>query len=118
MKFIVTILLCAFLGYVAPLFLPWWGFVFTSFVVALLIPQKPWKAFLSGFLALFLFWGIDAFFIDLSNQHLLATKIARLLPLNGSYLLLILLTAITGGLVSGLASLTGSLAAKRSTDHF
>ncbi len=112
MKFIVTILLTAFLGYVAPLFLPWWGFVMTSFIVALAIPQKPWKAFISGFLGLFLFWGIDSFFIDLANQHLLATKIANLLPLNGSYLLLILVTAFTGGLVSGLAALTGSLARK------
>lgn len=112
MKFIVTILLTAFLGYVAPLFLPWWGFVITSFIVALAIPQKPWSAFLSGFLALFLFWGIDAFFIDLANQHLLSTKIANLLPLNGSYLLLILVTALTGGLVSGFAALTGSLARK------
>ena len=110
MKFIVALALTAFLGYVSPLFLPWWGFVPTSFLVALAIPQKPWKAFTAGFLALAIFWGIYAFMLDRANEHLLSAKIATLLPLNGSYQLLILVTALVGGILSGFAALTGSFA--------
>ena len=109
MKFIVALLLTAFLGYVAPLYLPWWTFAATSFIVAFAIPQSPWRAFLAGFAALFLFWGIYAFFIDQANDHLLSVKIAEVLPLNGSYVLLLVITALIGGIVSGFAALTASL---------
>lgn len=109
MKFIVSILLTAFLGFVAPLYLPWWGFAFTSFLVALAIGQKPAKAFIAGFIALFLFWGIYAFVIDYNNQHLLSQKVAQILHV-GSSIVLIIITAFIGGLVSGFAALTGSYA--------
>jgi hypothetical protein len=109
MKFIVAMLLSAFLGYVAPLFFPWWSFAVTSFVVALCIHQKPWKAFRTGFLGLFLFWVVYAFIIDKANAHLLSTKIAQVLPLGGSYILLLLLTGFVGGIISAFAAMTGSL---------
>lgn len=107
MKFFVALLLTAFLGYVAPLYLPWWGFSITSFIVAVAIPQKPIKAFLAGFLALFLFWGVYALILDIRNDHLLSQKVAMILPV-GSGFALILITALVGGLVSGLAALTGA----------
>jgi hypothetical protein len=107
MKFPVAVILTAFLGYVAPLYLPWWGFAITSFVVAVAIPQKPLKAFLSGFLALFLFWGIYALILDTKNDHLLSEKVAMILPV-GSGFALILISALIGGLVSGFAALTGA----------
>jgi hypothetical protein len=109
MKFIVSILLTAFLGYVAPLYLPWWGFAFTSFIVALAIHQKPLQAFIAGFIALFLFWGIYAFVLDYNNQHLLSQKVAQILPV-GSGIALIIITSFIGGLASGFAALTGSYA--------
>ena len=79
-----------------------------AFIVAALIHQRAGKAFLSGFLGLFLLWGILAFIIDQNNQHLLSAKVAELLPLGGSSFLLILVTALIGGLVAGLAALAGS----------
>jgi uncharacterized membrane protein SpoIIM required for sporulation len=108
MKFIVSLLLSAFLGYVAPLFFPWWSFAVTSFIIALAIHQRPWKAFVAGFSGLFLLWGIYAFMIDRANEHLLSVKIAQVLPLGGSYILLIIVTAFVGGIISGFAALTGS----------
>lgn len=107
MKFLVALFLTAFLGYVAPLYLPWWGFAITSFIVAVAIPQKPFKSFLAGFAALFLFWGIYALILDVNNDHLLSQKVALILPV-GSGFALILITAFIGGLVSGLAALTGT----------
>ncbi len=112
MKFIVVVLLTALLGYAAPLYFPWWSFAVTSFIVALFIHQRAWAAFAATFLGLFLLWGIMALIIDNLNDHLLSQKIATLLPLGGSSLLLICVTALVGGLVSGIAGLSGSLARK------
>lgn len=112
MKFIVALLLTALLGYLFPLFLPWWSFAITSFLVALFIHQRPWKAFLTGFLALLLLWGMYAVLIDNANQHILSGKVAQILPFKGSYIALIITTAIIGGLLSGMAALTGSYARK------
>ncbi|MFM7840042.1 MAG: hypothetical protein ACKO6K_10770, partial [Chitinophagaceae bacterium] len=75
---------------------------------ALLIPQKPFVAFLAGFVALFLLWGALAFWIDQQNQSILSHKVAQLFPLQGSSLILILITALVGALVAGLGALTAS----------
>ena len=108
MKFIVAIILTALLGYVAPLYMAWWSFAITSFIVAIAIHQKPIKAFASGFIALFLVWGIMAMLIDSNNEQLLSHKVAEILPLGGSSFTIIFVTAIVGALVSGFAALTGS----------
>ncbi len=114
MKFIVVVLLTALLGYAAPLYFTWWSFAVTSFIIALLIHQKSWVAFLATFLGLFLLWAVMALMIDSANDYLLSKKIATLLPLGGSSALLIFITAFIGGLVSGFAGLTGTLVRKRS----
>lgn len=110
MKIITAIALTAFLAYVIGIYstLPWWSFAISSLLVAIAVHQKPGKAFLSGFLGLFLLWAVLAFLKDTANEHILSTKVATILPLGGSYLVLILVTGIVGGLVSGLAALTGS----------
>ncbi|HYE53215.1 MAG TPA: hypothetical protein VD996_00175 [Chitinophagaceae bacterium] len=108
MKFLVSILLIALLSFAVGLYLPWWSLALVAFVVAALIHQRAGKAFLAGFLALFLLWGIMAFVIDQQNQQILSVKVAKLLPLGGNSLLLILITAFVGGLVAGLAAMSGS----------
>jgi len=110
MKFITALLLTALLGFAAPLYFAWWSFAITSLVVALAIHQKPLKAFIAGFLGVFLLWALHAMFLDNANDHLLSGKVALILPLNGSYGLLIFITAFLGGLVSAFAALTGSFA--------
>ena len=108
MKFIITTLLIAILSFCSGLFLPWWGFAFIAFAVSALLPQRPMVAFLSGFLALFLLWGGLAWLLDAANNSILSGKIARILPLGGSSVLLILVTALVGALVGGGAALSGS----------
>lgn len=110
MKFITATILTVLLAFIAGIlsFSPWWGFAITSFLVAILVHQKGWKAFLSGFLGLFLLWAGLAWWIDAQNNSLLSSKIAAILPLGGNSVLLILVTGFVGGLVSGLAAITGS----------
>lgn len=109
MKFIIALLLTALLGFAAPLYLPWWSFAATSAIVALAIHQKAWKAFVTGFAGIFILWGVLAVSIDVKNEHLLSQKVANILPLQGSYIALIVITALVGALISGFAALTGSL---------
>ena len=110
MKFITVIIITALLTYAVGLYvmLPWWSFAITTMIAAVAMPQKAWKAFLSAFIAVFLLWGGLAFKIDYANQHLLSSKVAQILPLQGSYSLLIFVTAFIGALVAGGAALTGS----------
>src|SRR2546425_4258955 len=110
MKFIAAIVLTALLGYAAPLYFAWWSFAVTSFIVAIAVHQNAAKAFLTGFIGLSLLWGFHASIIDNANDHILSQKVAYILPLNGSSISLIWITSIIGGLVSGLAALTGSFA--------
>jgi hypothetical protein len=108
MKFLVAIVLTALLAFISGLFLPWWGIAITSLLVAVLVHQKAGKAFLSGLLGVFLLWAGLAWWIDMKNNGLLSKKIAAILPLGGNALLLILVTGIIGGLVAGLAAMSGS----------
>jgi hypothetical protein len=107
-KFLVNTILIALLSFVGGLFFPNWIIAPIAFVVSLLIPLRPPLAFLSGFAALFLLWGGLALAANLANKGILATRIAWLLPLNGSPYALILVTALIGALVGGGGALTAS----------
>ncbi len=108
MKFIVSLLLTALLSFVAGLYINWWSIALAAFIVALCIHQKPGKAFLTGFLALFLLWGGLAWCIDSRNNSVLSHRIAQLLPFGGSSFLMIMATGLLAALVAGFASLSGS----------
>ncbi len=108
MKFLTATLLTLLLAFVSGLYLPWWGIAIVALLVAAIVHQKAGKAFLSGFLGLFLLWGGLAFWIDMKNDHILSKKIAAILPLGGNSILLILVTALVGGLVAGFAAMSGS----------
>lgn len=108
MKFLVATVLTALLAFISGLFLPWWGIAVTSLLVAVLVHQKAGKAFLAGFLGLFLLWAALAWWIDMKNNGILSKKIASVLPLGGNAILLILVTGFIGGLVAGFAAMSGS----------
>ena len=108
MKFLIALILTALLSYAAGFYLPWWSISFASFLVAVVIPQKPLKAFLAGFLAMFLLWIILALFIDMGNQHILSMKIAELLFKSHSHALIMSVTDLVAGLVGGFAALSGA----------
>ena len=112
MKFMVSLILTALLSFAACLFLPWWSIALAAFIVAALIPQKPGRSFFTGFLALFLLWGVLSFRISNANEHILSHKVSMLMLNMDSPYLLMLATAVIGALVAGLAALTGSFLRK------
>ena len=113
MKFIISIFLIALLSFAACLYLPWWSIAITAFIVAALIPQSAGMSFLTGFLALFLLWGIVSFWISSSNEHILAHRVSlMILTIDNPYLLMVA-TAIIGGVVAGFAAMTASFLRKK-----
>ena len=108
MKFLDATVLTAIFSFITGLYLPWWGIAIAAFLVALLVNQKAFPAFLAGCLGVFILWAGLAWWIDMKNNGVLSKKIAQVLPLGGNTLLLILVTGLIGGLVGGLAALSGS----------
>jgi|AntRauTorcE11897_2_1112592.scaffolds.fasta_scaffold00048_39 hypothetical protein len=101
----VLILISAF---ILNLLLPWWSIVIPGLVFGYYFNEKALTSFGLGFLALFSLWGGQALYIHIANEGILSTRIAEMLQI-GSPLLVVLITGFLGGLVSGLATLTGSL---------
>ena len=108
MKFTISLILTALLSFAACLYLPWYSIAAAAFIVAVLIPQKPDKAFLTAFIALFLLWGGLSFWISNNNGHLLAHKISLLILKMDNPYLLITVTGVIGALVAAFAALSGS----------
>ncbi len=112
MKLIASIILTALLSFALCLYLPWYAIALAAFAVAALIPQSPGKSFITGFVALFLLWGLLSFWISNNNNHLLAHKVSLIILKTDSVIGLIVATALIGALVAGLAALSGSFLRK------
>ena len=116
MRSIIVVLLIAFLSFAACLFFPWWSIAIVAFVVVLLIPIHPGKAFAAGFFALFLLWGGLSYWISNNNHDVLAHKMSVLVLKQDNPLFLVLATACIGALVAGFGALTGSVIRYRSSN--
>ena len=106
MKFGLQLLAILLLASVLELFLPWWSIAIAAFTCGFFLKSK--ANFLAGFLGIGLLWFATAWVMDLNAATPLAEKVSQILMINSKWLLL-LVTALVGGLVGGLASLTGSL---------
>jgi hypothetical protein len=108
LKYVLSIVVTALMAFVSGLYLPWWGIAIAAFLVSAAIPQKPTFSFLSGFLGVFLLWEVLAWWIDNKNNGILSQKVAALLGLGSSSVLLIVITSVVGALVAGFAALAGT----------
>jgi hypothetical protein len=108
LKYVLSIVVTALVAFVSGLYLPWWGIAIAAFLVSAAIPQKPTFSFLSGFLGVFLLWEVLAWWIDNKNNGILSQKVAALLGLGNSSVLLIVITSVVGALVAGFAALAGT----------
>lgn len=89
--------------------LPWWIVAIISFLSALFIAKSSAHAFWSAFAAIFIVWTVMALFKSVPNNHILAIRMAHVLPLGGNWIVLLLITAVIGGLVSGMAAMSAYL---------
>jgi hypothetical protein len=95
------------LSYAFGLFLPWWSIMIVGLLVGYFIPQKRIFSFLSVFIGVALFWGLFAFFISVSNEHILAKRVAMLVIKKDNPILLVIFTGLIGGISSGVSAFTG-----------
>jgi hypothetical protein len=112
MRFATAILLVLILNYLFGLVFPWWVIALVGLLAGYLINLTPANTFLAGFLGCFILWAGIAFYSDIANEHILATRVGALFTLKQP-VLMVLITGCIGGLVTGLASLTGALLRKR-----
>lgn len=101
-------LLILVLATVVQLFLPWWVITPLCLGLAFFSSASAGQSFGAGFLGIGLGWLGLAGWLNMLNNGLLAHRVAQLLPLGGSSVALILVTAVVGGLVGGLAALAGT----------
>ena len=105
----LIILILSFLG---SFFLPWWFVAIVAFVTAFFIGKTPGRSFWSGFGAVFIVWAVLALFKTIPNNNILASRVVQLFPIPHYWLLLLMITALIGGLVGGMAALSGMLTKK------
>ena len=98
------------------LFLPWYAIAAAGLIVGLALPARhAGAAFLLGLLAGGLVWGVYAGYLNHFNGGLLATRIGAMLGGVGPGVL-VLLTALLGGLSGGLGAMTGTLGRRLLTE--
>lgn len=108
MKFFAAIIVIMILSFAACLLLPWWSIALAAFITILALPLKPLLSFLAGFISLFVLWLLLCLWISANNDHILAHRVSLLILKTDSPFLLIIFTALTGGIVAGLGALSAS----------
>ena len=91
----------------AQLVLPWWIITPVAFALAMMMARTGWGAFWAGCAGVGLGWLGLASWLNMQNEGHLSHRVAELIPLGGNGWLLVLVTAVLGGLVGGLAALAG-----------
>jgi len=103
-EFIVQVIIIALLGYLLELFLPWWSIAIAAALGGTFLRSQ--ANFWAGFLGIGTLWLLAALLIDLTSPSQLADRVAPILMMNKTFLLIV--TCLIGALVGGFASLTGS----------
>lgn len=113
MKFLISLVLIALLSFCAGLYFPWWSIAIVPFIVGLLVPQSGLHAFLSGFLGVAVLWAVLMLILSIPNDHILAHRVAPIFIKMDAPYLLILVTALMGGIIGGLSALSGNFLQQR-----
>jgi hypothetical protein len=103
-------------GYIFELFLPWYSMAFVAFVFGYLLDSE--SNFLGGFAAVAILWGIKIFLVTYNASTDLVSKVALIMDPVKEKWILILVTLILGGLVGGLACVTGASLKVKKTEYY
>jgi hypothetical protein len=99
----------ALLGILAQVFFPWWTIAIVGLWVGYWIGDTPARSFFYGFVSMFLVWSIYAAYQSIANGGLITNAISGMLGGKVSGTQMIYATGTLGGLVTGLATMTGAL---------
>ena len=104
MKFLAQTAVTLFGCLAVQYFLPWWTLALVAFGAGYYFHHKGLASFAAGFTGVAVLWLAMAYYLDSATASILAARVGKLFPVN-VYVLLVLV----GGLVGGLAALTGTL---------
>ncbi|NQZ01571.1 MAG: hypothetical protein HRT45_12990 [Bdellovibrionales bacterium] len=85
--------------------LPWWGFAAICFLLGHKM-KSAFGAFAKAFVAVFCVWGIVAYIENIQSQGFMAIKMSSMFSIPHP-MLMILLTALVGGLLGGVWCASG-----------
>lgn len=108
MRLVSFILAVAVAGWIGHQFMPWYAVVVAAALAGLVFRQGAGMSFLAGFIGAFLLWGVYAAYLNNANDGLLADRVGRLFG-GLSPALLVVVTAVLGGLFGGLGAMLGGL---------
>ncbi|QHV98478.1 hypothetical protein [Spirosoma endbachense] len=103
----IQILLIALISLLAQLIFPWWSLAIIAFLVCLWRSQSAGRAFFYGFMGIALIWIAYALLIHLRTDGILTGRMSQLLFKTTNAILPLMVTTLIGGLVGGLAGLSG-----------
>lgn len=107
MKYFLQLLIILGLGWISQQHAPWWTLAIVGALAAFTFHKRRWASFVIGLLGGSILWLIPAYIANIENNGLLLQKIALIFG-GLSPNLLLLLTALIGGLTAGLGAWTGS----------
>lgn len=94
------------LSWLFNLFLPWWSVLIPSILIGAWLLKSGLSAFITGLSGGGLAWFVQALYIHIANDGILAGRIAELFQV-GSPAVVLILTFLTGGILSGFGALLG-----------
>lgn len=105
----IEIFLIAILSLLAQFVLPWWSLAVVAFLVCFWRSSGGGRAFLSGFLGVAIVWLAHALLLQLRTDGIFIGRMSELLFKTNTAVLPLVVTTLVGGLVGGLAGLSGYL---------
>ncbi|MCS6973351.1 MAG: hypothetical protein N2044_09235 [Cyclobacteriaceae bacterium] len=106
-KFFLQFLITILTAFLFEQFLPWWSVALAAALGGFFIRAS--HGFLCGFLAIAILWLAKAWVIDIQSAQPLVSQVAKLLMMQGKWMLFAV-TGITGGLAGGLGAWSGKAA--------
>ena len=108
MRFLLQFLFILLVAWILELFLNWWSIAIAAALGGLLFRSN--ANFLAGFLAIALLWLFTIWRLETASTSPLSDNVAALF--NTDKTILTLITCLLGGLIGGMAALTGGLLLK------
>jgi hypothetical protein len=105
--FLISTLLLIIAAFLVSSFLPWFSIVFSSFLIGYFYIRGHFNALLAGFLAVFILYCLQAWWIDNQNQGILSARISEVFGVSDGMILAVI-GGVLGGLLSGLSAGTGT----------
>jgi hypothetical protein len=114
MKFLIQFIAILIVAFLLELFMPWWCIAIAAFAGGYALKSK--ANFAAGLLGIGLLWLMKALLLDIASSAPLTERVAAIFSMNKP--LLMLVTALIGGLVGGFAAMAGAALKKEKRSDF